>query len=550
MLDAEEDIVLSFNGEIYNFKELRKELAASGVRFISESDTEVILRGYGSEGKNFLAKLRGMWALAIYDRKRNELVLSRDHFGIKPLYYAVAGSCLHFASELGALRTLVPGLSPNSEAYYLFYNLGYFPGSETCYKEAKKVEPGEVVTWDFSSNSVSRGFFLPLEKGKAYSDAMTFEEAAREMEPVLENSVRAHYVSDVPVSILLSGGVDSSLIAAISKKLGKNPAAYHVAIPGSIDTEYARKIADHLGLPLTVKEFDAKNLTRSYANVLDWIDSPTSDVSIIPTSVVYASIAGESKVVLSGEGGDELFGGYMRHSVLSSFRSVKKAFSSFLDGWYLSTPFGISVVNPILARLERWKAVRSGNLIEAYLGVAKTAAFPFESARTKEFLLRYYDSHPYKDLVPPNLFFDLYLYLPDSLMYKNDIASMRSSIEARVPLIDRDVLSQAARLPDRFRLSAEYPAKALLKKLLSEFLPPKLVDRPKKGFGFSFAGAEFFEDDYRKAAAFHRNRAQDFGLDKGTLGFLADANAETVCRKFPRFAFSLITNWKIFSRHD
>lgn len=537
-----ESIVITFNGEIYNYKQLKEELEKSGSKFRSNSDTEVIIKGYEKEGTAFFSRLRGMWAFGIYDNSKDEIILSRDNFGIKPLYYSVQDNKLFFASEVKALRKILKKVSPNADFYYQFWNLGYFPGGETCFKEIKKVLPGEIIVWKNNSSSLSKNF-IPLKSEKEQN--LTFDQSVELVKNSLKDSVKAHYVADVEVGLLLSGGTDSSLIAAISKEIRESPVCYHVAIKNSIDTEYARKIAKHLGLKLVERELSSESLETEYRNLENWIDVPTSDLSIIPTALVFKSINKQSKVVLSGEGGDELFGGYLRHKDFA-FASDLEAKSSILSGLYNSNRFGIETLNPLIRRIE--KSLESKNIISSYLHNVKTLGFPFNEGKIKSDLEKIYKNHPYKELIPKNMFYDMFLYLPDSLLYKNDTSSMISSIEARVPLVDRVFVESIAKIPAKYRLSGEYQGKAVLKEVLSKMLPKELVERPKKGFGFSFDayGSDFFIEDYKKAAKFHIQNSTSFGIDNSLKKIFSEKNSEIICKKFPRFAFSVVTNWLVF----
>lgn len=526
-----------FNGEIYNYQELSKELSNSGVQFLGKSDTEVILRGYLKEGQSFLGKLRGMWALAIYDAKKGEIVLSRDHFGIKPLLYCLKGGHLYLASETKALNKICGPFKVNTDKYFQFFNLGYFIGEDTCYEEVKKVLPGEVLTWHLAKKVFTRNF-LSLRSPEKID--LSFDEAVVKIEEILLDSVEKHYIADVEVGLLLSGGMDSSLIAAISKKLGKKPVAYHIAIPGSIDTLYARNVARELDLVLIEKEFSIESIQAEYGSMKSWLDQPSSDVSLLPTSLVYKAVNKDSKVVLSGEGGDELFGGYLRHQKLYELKKINPTNDNF-NFLYSTSKLGLNFFNPMVRRIQ--EKINS-DVAEAYLHQTKTLGLPLDDNKIKNELLNIYLSHPYKNLTPLNLFFDQFMYLPDSLMYKNDITSMQSSIEARVPIVDRAVLQIAASLPDKFRLSAEYSGKKILKAILRKYLPDNIVERPKKGFGFSFNSfdSKFFIDDYKKAAGFHLKNSREFNIGIKMRDILSESKAEIICRKFPRFAFSLITN--------
>src|SRR3989344_3822004 len=527
-MEVGDKAIISFNGEIYNYQELREDLIKKGIKFIGSSDTEVILRGFILEGKSFFEKLRGMWALAIYDKTNKKVIFTRDHFGIKPLYYSIQNNELSFASEVKALKKLTRYLTPNTENYWQFYNLGYFIGENTSYKEIKKVLPGEVLIWNLKTYSLQKSF-LPLVR-EPEKENLNLEDAVSIVEKSIIDSVEKHYIADVPVGLLLSGGADSSLLASISKKIGKNPVCYHMAIPGSIDTEYARGIAKYLDLDLVKTHFAEEALNQEYEAMGAWLDQPSSDVSLLPTSLVYKSIQKGSKVVLSGEGGDELFGGYLRHKKLAGLNKIGRS-NNILNSFYLTSNFGLNFINPVVRRMQEKFAT---NIIDTYLHNAKTLGFPINDKNIHQKLLDFYNKHSYQDLVPANLFFDQFMYLSDSLMYKNDITSMVSSIEARVPLVDREVLRVASSLPNKFRLSREYLNKKILKTILKKYLPPNLVNRPKKGFGFSFdkLGDELLVADYKKEVQFYLENAKYLGITSNIKEILQESKAKRICQKF------------------
>jgi len=518
-----EGLTIVYNGEIYNFKELG---------YKSTSDTEVILKGYKDEGVSFFSKLRGMWAFALYDKQK--LILARDIFGIKPLYYSIRDDQIYFASELKSIRVMLGNVEPNTDYYYQFFNLGYFIAPQTCYKNVYKVMPGEILSWDIKKRKLSKQN-MELSEGEEY---LSFEETINLTEKALQESVNAHFVSDVPVGLLLSGGNDSSLLAALSAH--KKPIAYHLEIKGSPDSDYAKKVSKHLGLELVSVEMSELMMKQQYEKLWSFIDEPTGDISIIPTSLIYSLIKGKSKVVLSGEGGDEMFGGYLRHNNLAGLAKMK---TINLKLPYGTSKLSIKYINPILSRL---RDLFVHNLIDVYLKEVKIIDFPIQSKKIKADLYKLYLNKDIKS--SNNLFFDRFMYLPDNLMSKTDISSMSSSIEARVPFLDKKFLSFILnRVNPRYCLSPEYKNKIVLKKIMEKYLPKDLIYRSKKGFSFSFEkyGGSSFKKDAIAAIIFHRENANSFGL-LNERKLLDPGNATLLIRKYPRFVFALITNWKIF----
>src|SRR3989344_9102499 len=267
MSDNEGKIWISYNGEIYNFKELKKDLEKKGHVFKSQTDTEVILRGYKEYGLDFFKKLRGMWALAIYDVFMGELLLARDFFGIKPLYYSWRGRDLIFASEIMALDTKISSFGAAS-----YFVLGYTPHPWTVFENVKKVSQGEVLIFNLKNKSLG-------SKQMNLSDASGSGEAsnARDFESVMMESVEKHLISDVPVGIFLSGGADSSLLALMLKKLGKSPKAFTVRIAGKKDADFAKRISDFSGLDYREISMSEANFEEMYSRFFETLDEPIGD---------------------------------------------------------------------------------------------------------------------------------------------------------------------------------------------------------------------------------------------------------------------------------
>ncbi|MDZ4226378.1 MAG: asparagine synthase C-terminal domain-containing protein, partial [Patescibacteria group bacterium] len=355
----------------------------------------------------------------------------------------------------------------------------------------------------------------------------------------LLDSVRAHYVADVPVGILFSGGNDSALLAALSREAGYSPRAYHLAVEGSSDTEYARQIARELNLQSDFIEMGAQELISQYEEVWKFLDVPFADISIIPTSLIYKKIAGRSKVVLSGEGGDEWFGGYLRHQRLagSTQMSVKGGLLSVVDKLYGTSTSALTISNPLLRRVRNAYLALHDDVIGTYMAETKLIDYPLASSRLRTAL---YNAQATGESGPANLFFDRHLYLPNDLLMKTDLASMASSVEARVPFVDREVAARVREIPEFLQLSPRYRDKYLLKKILERYLPHHLIYRDKRGFGFSFERYHVpqFGEDVHKAIAFHHVHADTFGLVE-ERSLLQEAHADILIKKYPRFAFGL-----------
>jgi asparagine synthase (glutamine-hydrolysing) len=538
-----------FNGEIYNYQQLKAELVTQGILFANETDTEVIVAGYEAEGIDFFNKLRGMWAFAIWDSRSNELILSRDQFGIKPLYYTTQGGDLYFASELKTFSHFPVSLRPNTESYFTFFNLGYFCAPNTQYESVYALEPGQILTYSLRDKRTKFSSLRKEERevGELIQDT---EQATAELDAVLRESLEAHYIADVPVGLLFSGGGDSSLLAALSCAIGKDPLAFHLAIEGSVDTEYARKVGRVLGVKAEFIDMTNQELSAQYEKVWSIVDAPIGDLSIIPTSLIYQKIKGKSKVILSGEGGDEWFGGYHRHHNLAQKDGVRlrNVPLSWFYALYGTSKFDLKYRNPIVSRLrDCYLRYGTNDAIGQYLRETKEVNYPFNDQKMRAVLYDVWQNH--RD-IPPSLLFDEKLYLTNDLLYKNDMASMASSVEARVPLVDKRVSSFVHdRLSPELRLSPQYRGKYLLKKVLERYLPEDLVYRRKSGFSFSFTryNVPAFKADLEKALQFHSTHAEEFGIQDRDKELFSSRHADVLTTKYPRFAFGLVSNWKIWN---
>jgi asparagine synthase (glutamine-hydrolysing) len=316
-----------FNGEIYNYRKLKAELAASAT-FETEGDSEVILKGYEVWGEKVFERLSGMFALAIVDATRHRVILARDHAGMKPLWYhhTVSGG-LTWSSELRSLFTLCD-IQPDDclmeGRLNEYFALGYIASPRTLYKDVHVLPRGSYAMFDCVSKELNIVPFVPDTCGVELTT-----------EACIESSVLEHLVSDVPVGLFFSGGVDSSLLAAILMKHGVQLKAFSLSMPGrSLDTEYGTEIAKMLELACERREFDTALMMESYQQVMKTIDVPIADISLLPTWAISKEAKKEVTVVLSGEGGDELFMGYQRHHTLRSLRfipGISHLFSALLE---------------------------------------------------------------------------------------------------------------------------------------------------------------------------------------------------------------------------
>jgi len=518
------------NGELYNYRELRAELERAGHRFRSHGDTEVLAHLYEQEGLRFARRLRGMFAVALWDAPRRRLVLARDRYGIKPLYYRPSGDGLEFASELRAL----PRGEIDLDALEAFLAFNSIPAPLTIFREARKLPPGHVLVWEDGATRIERyARPAPAPAGELRDDDEA--ELVEELRARLRDSVRAHLVSDVPVGILLSGGIDSATLAALAA--GESSEAVRTFSIGFEERSFdeladARLVADRYGTlhrELVLRP-DAALLLPALAEAFD---EPFADSSALPTYLVSQLAAQDVKVALSGEGGDELFGGYYTYVAdLLALRAgwaaglarpvVERLPSSSARASfdYRAKRFVRAAHLPPLERHHAWKEIFSPE-VRAELTGRDHAFDPVDLYRERfaetegaELLARLQDV-------------DLGLYLVDDLLVKTDRASMAHSLEARVPYLDPAVTNLALTLPTKQRVRG-FRKKVLLRKAVAPLLPREIVHGKKRGFSIPAAAwlrgelepfaRETLSADTLRGQGFFRPEAVERLIDRHVAG--------------------------------
>ncbi len=483
------------NGEIYNYRELRRELEGRGHRFATASDTEVLVHLYEEHGDGFAERLRGMFALALWDARERRLLLARDRFGIKPLYYRLAGGRLSFASELKAMLEdpeLSREIDPRAVAAYLSFNS--IPAPLTIFEQARKLPAGTLLAWRDGTVERSR-YARPAPVDAAAARRRPERALAAELRETLRDSVRAHLVADVPVGVLLSGGVDSAGIVALAA--GEQAEAVRTFSVGFEESSFdeldrARLVAERYRTEHheIVLRPDAVEL---FPKLVEAFDEPFGDSSALPAYLVSELAAGEVKVALSGEGGDELFGGYYTYvadllaprvgrlaalaAPLAEALPSSDAKASF-D--YKAKRFARAAHLPPLERHHAWKEIFSRRQQAAMLGGRDPGWDPLDLYRE-----RYAETAGAEPLARLQDV-DLGIYLVDDLLVKTDRASMAHSLELRVPFLDNEVAAMALGLatPLKVRGTAK---KRLLRRALAPLLPREVLRGPKQGFSIPVA---------------------------------------------------------------
>jgi asparagine synthase (glutamine-hydrolysing) len=475
------------NGEIYNYRELRRELERAGHSFRTQGDTEVLLHLYEEHGDQFAERLRGMFAIAIWDASHRRLVLARDRFGIKPLYYRHADNELAFASELRAL----PRGEIDLDALEAFLAFNSIPAPLTIFREIRKLPPGHLLIYEDGRLELRR-FARPAPLDELREDEEA--ELVEELRSRLRDSVRAHLVSDVPVGVLLSGGVDSAFLAALAAEESSEPLrTFSIGFEERSFDELAgaRLVAERYGTEHRelVLRPDAALLLPALA---DAFDEPFADSSALPTYLVSQLAANDVKVALSGEGGDELFGGYYTYAAdllaerVGGLARLARPLverlptsSSKASFDYKAKRFVRAAHLPSLERHHGWKEIFSPGL-RAELTGRRSAFDPVDILRD-----RYRETESAHELARLQDV-DLGIYLVDDLLVKTDRASMAHSLEARVPYLDTVVTNLALALPTRHKIRG-LSKKVLLRKAAAPLLPREIVHGKKRGFSIPAA---------------------------------------------------------------
>ena len=515
--NEDRSVSIVFNGEIYNFQQLRRDLEARGHRFYTGTDTEAIVHAYEQWGAEAISRLRGMFGLALWDRRTRTMLIARDRVGIKPLHYATFAGRLYFGSEIKSLLRapdLPRDLNPAALDHYLSFL--YAPPDASFFTHIRKLPPGHVLTWRDGRTTMAPFWRPDAEETFAGNDA----DAVDELKRVLLDAVRAHLISDVPLGAFLSGGIDSSLVVAMMSRVsGGRVKTFSIGFdqPQYDELQYARQVAERYDT-----DHHEDVVTPDGITILDTLvshfDEPFGDASAIPTWYVSQLAAKHVTVTLSGDGGDELFGGYDRYLqdprvaaidryAPPAIRRVAGLVSSRLPHGAKGKRFLRHISENARGRyidaVGFFNADDKSGLYSAGLRARLSGDDP------ERRVLKLFDRYAALPWASQMMRFDIETYLPDDILTKVDRTSMAHSIESRVPLLDNKVIDFALTLPAAVKIR-NGRRKHVLKEVAAHFLPAALIDRRKQGFAVPldvwFRGSlrELFSDTLLSARALQR----------------------------------------------
>jgi len=493
------EVTLVFNGEIYNFRALQAELCDRGHRLGSASDTEVIVHTYEERGDECVEELRGMFGFALWDGGNGKLLLARDRLGIKPLYYADVNGVLIFGSEIKSiLQHPLISAEVDADALNNFLSLKYIPAPQTLFRGICALPPGHLLTCDRGGVKVRRYWDLGFPATVAWSE----DEAAERLDGVLRESVLLHLQSDVPFGAFLSGGLDSSTIVALMAEYLNQPVnTFSIGFENEgsevSEAHYARLVANHFGTRHNEVFISAEDFLSHAERVVWHLDQPVADLACFANMILAECASRQVKMVLTGEGGDELFAGYARYSG-ERFRRVTK----WLPGWAGDNMVDVASLLPGLRRpklalkalTQKDEACRLVHWFSLFSTSEKARLLSKEMqgeistlASAEELFAKHLASC--ESRVPLNrmLYVDTKLWLADDLLARGDKMSMAASLEARVPLLDHKLVEFAASLPPHLKIQ-RLTRKYLLRKVAARYLPSSILHRKKQGFPIPISG--------------------------------------------------------------
>lgn len=475
--NEEKDVVVVLNGEIYNYQELREELKKKKHKFVTKTDTEVLVHGYEEWGHNLTKKLRGMYAFAIWNKKEQELYMARDGWGIKPLYYYQNEKTLMFASEIKAFLDhpdFIKEFNDEILSAYLCFNS--VPTEETFFKGVKRVEPGHQLIYKDNNLEIERFFKLEFDEQNT-----NLEKSAEEINEAMTDSVKRHFHADVEVGSLLSSGVDSSYIVSIGKPNKTFTVGYDD--PKYNEINYAKDLADKLGVQNISKKITQEEYIKNFPKLMYHMDEPLADPSIIALHSISELASHHVKVITSGEGADELFGGYNTYQ------------EEVNQSWYMKIPFPLrrlaSMIAGIFPEVRGFNFIyRRGKHLKDYnIGLGRVfrdeeamkIVKPKNQIHTKDIVKPFYEEYKNNSTMVQRQVIDFYFWLVRDFLHAVDRSGSMFGIEARTPFLDEKVYNIARKLPVSSKINKE-TTKIALRKAAEKVIPNESYKKKKLGF--------------------------------------------------------------------
>lgn len=521
-----EHLAIIYNGEVYNFKDIQQELILEGYSFDSNSDTEVILKSYHFWGINCVNKFRGMFAFAIYNSKQQEIVVFRDRVGVKPLYYSLTDDMLIFSSELKPLLHY-PGFNKeiDFEAVSSYLQFGYIHAPKTIFKTVQKLLPGHYLKYDIVSKELVKECYWNIDD--FYENQVVRENITDELEATIIEAFNLRMISDVPIGTFLSGGIDSSLVTAIIQKNSKTPInTFTIGFEDRKfdESNYAKDIAEYLGTNHTELICKKEDVLATIKKLPKIFDEPFADSSAIPTVLVSELAKQKVSVVLSGDGGDELFCGYTGYALMEErFRLLSKIpFKRTVNKLLNLIPIPIFMLNRANEKLYR-KIVKFKNILEHedIVNSFKVSNSIFTKDEIKRLIK---EDYYFSEDIPATtsnlekmMISDFKGYLPDDLMVKVDRSTMSTSLEGREPFLDHKIIEFAASIPISHKKN-----KKILKDILARYMPEHLFIREKQGFGIPVNAwlrkeLKYLLDEYLSEDLINEYKVFDYGYVSNLL---------------------------------
>jgi asparagine synthase (glutamine-hydrolysing) len=509
--DSSGRYTIIFNGEIFNYLALKKIVEDHGIILQTSSDTEVLLYMYIIMGKDCQNLLNGFWAFAIYDNISNDVFLSRDRYGIKPLYYCVHGQQLYFASEMKAIMEFPIPRIIDKEALHLYFRLNYIPGPLSILQNVKKLMPGHYMTIQSEEVTLHTYYDFPYNPDNPNPNTEDYLSQQKHLLHLMDDAVRLRLIADVPLGAFLSGGIDSSAVVALASRHVSKLNTFSIGFQDAAffdETHYAQLVAKKYSTNHTVFKLSNKDLNESLHEVLEYIDEPFADSSALLVNILSRHTRKHVTVALSGDAGDELFAGYNKHyaewlvrnpslrnTVVNSLYPIWKILPKSRDGKIANKVrqlerFAEGSKMSAAERYFRWCCIMDENSVHDLLKV--------EEDRTKlKDLINYYTHHISENgSMNDVLMADVKLVLPYDMLTKVDLMSMRNSLEVRVPFLDYRVVAYAFSLSEKSKINGTMK-KMIVQDAFRELLPPELYNRPKSGFEVPLL--QWFRTDLRSA---------------------------------------------------